>query len=207
MPQFVEEKDCMKYFVFLYALFFYTYLFSKHPVEAFYIQNSIPFVTDKKDTVEFNNMATIENKEFINVMINGSAQAENVTIKEHLQLNGVLVMKNGSIGTLRANGSVFLTEVDVTGSATINGYLELVQSKVQDLDVTVSKFIISSSSIQNLIIHKTNDLPDGSSLTIELDNSKVTGTIIFDRNVAGVVVLKNGALVEGKVEGGRIQHA
>ncbi len=145
-----------------------------------------------------NGSAQLEKIQAIRLKINGNASLEEVSVKEHLQVNGKLDAHNLICATAQINGKASLKNTTFTSSASLCGYLEAENSKLGKLTVLAAKIHLTTSSVASITVKR---IPFFSHQTIELTDTVVEGDIDFYGG-QGAVILRGSSVVKGTIRGG-----
>jgi len=146
----------------------------------------------------------LQDTSYPNLVINGKAKFDNVSITETLIINGALSATKSKIGTMLVNGKADLQQTTITGISTINGYVHAQDSIFLDrISVRSKRITLSGSTIKAITVKKPSKSEPVEQI-IELRNTKIDGNILFEGG-NGKVLLKGNSKIIGKIDGGVIE--
>lgn len=116
---------------------------------------------------------------------------------------GRLDATQSSFNQLDAYGCTKLEKCSVQNRAQIYGLLEARSCRFESLSVWSTRISLTNSKVLSDIIVKRIHASKGKQI-VELDNTIVEGSILFEKN-KGTVILRGTSCVKGEVIGGSIK--
>lgn len=143
---------------------------------------------------------------FINV--NGNSTLSHVIVSQNAKFNGNVKINDSHIqGTLSVNGNASLSDAIVDGEVEIRGNMIATNIQLNNpLHLIMGNITLSASTTGDIVISRVKSFWQQKPRIVLTDRTIVQGDIIFENNQKGAVVLKNSAIIKGKVSGGIIKE-
>lgn len=154
------------------------------------------------DKMIVNGFANLEHTSYVSLIINGSADLEDIKVSKKLQVNGSLEAEECTLNDVSVNGSVEFENCKISGTTTINGSAKFEDCDVKKVEVASSQVKFDESKVSSITMKKHTDLLGGSQKVL-LDDTIVSGDVTFEQG-DGTVVLEGSSKIKGKVVGGKI---
>lgn len=153
------------------------------------------------DTATFSGCAQLHDRTFGNLIVNGSATAEVIVVKDKFVVNGCLSATKLQGNHVRVNGAAVFKDCSLAGLTSISGILQADKTVFTDIILAGERGEFTACTIKKITIRSAEN---DKAQKIILKDSVVEGDIIFEKE-GGEVMLKDGAHVLGDVVGGTIK--
>lgn len=152
----------------------------------------------------YNGPTTCHEGTLTEVHVNGPVHMNGTTITDLLSVNGPAIVQSAKIADVEINGPLLMRDSTLTGKQVrINGPLMAKKSVIKgDINIATQYMKLDQTLAKNIVVR---DGRRRKSTIVDLENhSVVSGDVIF-KGKPGVVVLKTGSVVKGRVINGRIE--
>lgn len=136
----------------------------------------------------------------------GQFKGCNIKVKDETKITGqTKIEKSEFLEDVSVFGKMELISCTVKGSVKVFGKAKFIDCQLNDVYATAEKLKFKSGQVKNIYVKINRKWCWHSHCypVVKLDGTTVEGDITFDSG-NGKVVLENGAVVKGKVVGGRI---
>ena len=155
----------------------------------FVIISSIVAINSFANDAEINGQVSLKNSRYESLKINGNLAFENLDVKGELEVNGNKegknlkcrkIKSNGSfqgdgliVEDIESNGSFIGKNVEISGSGKFNGYVEIQNGKLNQVEISSDKAIFTDSTINKILIKKIE-----SDSLFQLDKNKKNKQVV-----------------------------
>lgn len=146
--------------------------------------------------------ANLEHNAYISLNVNGSANLKDVKISQELHVNGSLKAEDCNLKDVTVHGSGSFEECKASGLVQVLGAALFEDCNLKNVEVTSMSVKFEECKVSSIVMKK-HSLITSSSQQVVLNGTVVSGDVTFEQG-NGIVVLKDGAKVKGKVVGGKI---
>lgn len=146
--------------------------------------------------------ANLEHDSYISLIVHGSADLEDVKISKDLDVNGSLKAEDCTFKEVVVHGAGSFEECKISGLIRVLGSADFDDCKLKKVEITSSSTEFEECKVSEILMKKNSSILN-SSQKVTLKDTVVSGDVTFEQG-NGIVVLKDGAKVKGKVVGGKI---
>lgn len=152
--------------------------------------------TDHKTIVQ--GTVDFDHQSFNSLTIQGTADLEDVTVKNDLVVQGSLEAEDCLLHNITVYGNVALEETKVSGKTQVFGRAEFDECSLQQVEIISKKAVFEECTALSVIVKGTEV---GS--TIILNNTQILGDLLFEKG-EGKVRLEGDSEVKGNIIGAMI---
>ncbi|MBM18091.1 MAG: hypothetical protein CL947_03445 [Epsilonproteobacteria bacterium] len=155
-----------------------------------------------------NGSAKLQNSAFIKLIVNGSADVQEITVTKQFIINGSLEAIDSNFENVIANGTSAFTKCKVVNKAHVSGTAYFQNSDVDKVEVISNAIEFENCKVVSVVMKKVSIFLRLLGLfrfsqKIVLNDTVVAGDIVFESG-NGTVVLQRASRVVGKIIGGKI---
>lgn len=155
-----------------------------------------------------NGSVKLQKSSFVSLIVNGSAEASEVTFTKKLTVNGSLKVIDSTFHDVTSSGSASFTQCKCTGLVQTFGAADFIDSEIESLEVTNASVELHNCMVTSIVVHKFSFPAKffsffGYTQKIILHDTVILGDIVFVGG-NGIVELYGVSQVKGNVIGGKI---
>lgn len=152
-----------------------------------------------KNSAIINGIVHLKDKRFIDLIVNGTLEAEDISVEETLAVNGACHVEDSRLYDVKINGLFDIDQSTVLGVADINGGLKAEKCNINEMHIATEEVRFDECTIGTLVIKKSKEREQ----KVVLKNSTVQKTITFEAD-NGTVILIGDSKIEGVINGGKV---
>ena len=115
-------------------------------------------------------------------------------------IKGSLSAKSATFKSLSVYGNAFLKDVKIYDETKVFGFLEAMNSHIQNIEISADKMVFDQTSIHQILVKPSQS---GLRLIVLRNGSKVSGNICFEGG-RGQIRLESGSSINGQVINGDV---
>lgn len=146
--------------------------------------------------------ATLRNKSFERLTVNGSAQLQDVVVRSKATINGSLDIRGGNFENLDVNGSANLQKTSVHALMHINGGLHAYEGTFDAISIATTDMELSNCTVDTILVRRSDPWKEQ---VIRLVDSVVNKDITFEQG-NGKVIANKKSVIKGKIIGGLLEQ-
>lgn len=146
-----------------------------------------------------NGFASLEHQDFVFLTVNGSAELEDIVVKEKLIVNGSAEIEDCELQDVTINGAASIDDSSIWGLTQVSGKADFESCTLKEVELSCKEAEFDECSVTNILIKEIQNAQQH----IILHDTHVKKDVVFESG-KGTVKLEGDTVIDGKVVGGKI---